>query len=33
MQAMLVAFDQTRSYDESEREARLLGAGRPSADE
>ena len=24
----MVAFFQTRSYDESEREARLMGAGR-----
>ena len=28
-QALIVAFDQTRAYDESEREARLLGARMP----
>ena len=32
-QALIVAFDQTRSYDESEREARLMGARMPQADE
>ena len=32
-QAQIVAFDQTRAYDESEREARLLGARMPFAAE
>ena len=28
-QALIVAFDQTRAFDESEREARMLGARMP----
>ena len=32
-QALIVAFDQTRSYDESEREARLMGARTPHEEE
>jgi len=29
MQAMILAYDQIRSYDESEREAQLMGARMP----
>jgi hypothetical protein len=32
-QALIVAFDQTRAFDESEREARLLGARMPAVAE
>ena len=28
--ALILAFDQTRTFDCQEREAQLLGAGRPS---
>jgi len=30
-QAMIVAFDQITTNDEMEHEARMLGAGKPSA--